>query len=157
MQGPLIVEGLFRLRWADFNAWCDPEAADRVLRAGLGTVMVGLDVTRRMTLSAGEVERLAAANDRLVAWLGDALRFYVEFHRDQDRLDGCVVNDILPIGELISPTLLRLAEVRLIADLDDGEHRGHTREHPKGVLQRVALGVDIAKMKEMLQRVTREA
>lgn len=144
-------------RWADFNAWCDPEAADRVLRAGLGTVMVGLDVTRRMTLSAAEVERLAASPNRLVAWLGNALQFYVEFHRSQERLDGCVVNDVLPIGELVSPGLLRLAQVRLMVDLDDGAHRGHTRELPDGTPLRVALGVDIGKMKGMLHRVTKEA
>ncbi len=144
-------------RWADFNAWCDPEATDRVLRAGLGTVMVGLDVTRRMTLSATEVERLAAAPDPLVAWLGDALRFYVEFHRSQERLDGCVVNDVLPIGELISPGLLSLAQVRLKVDLGGGEHRGHTTEHPAGEPLQVALGVHIDKMKGMLHRVTKEA
>jgi inosine-uridine nucleoside N-ribohydrolase len=144
-------------RWADFNAWCDPEAADRVLRAGLGTVMVGLDVTRRMTLSAIEVDRLAGSPEPLVTWLGDALRYYVEFHRSQERFDGCVVNDVLPIGELLDPGLLSLAEVRLRVDLDDGEHRGHTREHPDGELLRVALGVDIDKMKELLHRVTKEA
>lgn len=144
-------------RWADFNAWCDPEATDRVLRAGLGTVMVGLDVTRRMIVSATEVERLTASTDPLVTWLGHALRFYVEFHRSQEILDGCVVNDILPIGELLQPGLLSLAEVRLRVELDDAEHRGHTREHPEGELLRVALGVDIDKMREMLLRVTKEA
>src|SRR6185503_2789158 len=46
-------------RFADFNAWCDPEALDRVLRAGLPTEMVGLDVTRQMVFDADEVERFA--------------------------------------------------------------------------------------------------
>jgi inosine-uridine nucleoside N-ribohydrolase len=92
-------------RWADFNAWCDPEATEVVLRAELGTTMVGLDVTRRMTMTARQVDRLRTSNDRLVAWLGEALRFYVEFHKSQERLDGCVVNDVLPIGELIMVAL----------------------------------------------------
>src|SRR5437879_1596840 len=35
-------------RYAEFNAWCDPEALDIVLRAELPTEMVGLDVTRQM-------------------------------------------------------------------------------------------------------------
>ncbi len=144
-------------RWADFNAWCDPEAADHVLRGELGSVLVGLDVTRRMVLTADEVARFASSNSRFVAWLGDALRFYVEFHRGWQRLDGCFVHDILPIGALISPQILRLAQDRLIIDLQDGENRGRTREHPHGIFRQVALGVETAKMKLMLQRVTQEA
>ncbi len=143
-------------RWADFNAWCDPEAAAHVLQAGLPTTMVGLDVTRRMTLSAREVERLAASNDPLVAWLGQALAFYVEFHRRQERLDGCVVNDVLTIGELLSPGLLTSKTLPLSVDLDDGDHRGHTRERGGGVRTAVALGVDVARMRALLRRVFRD-
>lgn len=140
-------------RWADFNAWCDPEAADIVLRSGLPTTMIGLDVTRRMEFPASEVERIAAAEDPLVAWLGAALRFYVEFHRLQERLDGCVVNDVLPVGELLSPGLLSLREVPLAVDRDDGEHRGHTRRRSAGALTPVALEVDIRAMRSLLRRV----
>lgn len=140
-------------RWADFNAWCDPEAAAQVLEAGLPTTMVGLDVTRQMTLSAREVDRLAASEDPLVAWLGQALRFYVEFHRRQERLDGCVVNDVLTVGELLSPGLLTSETLRLSVDLDDGDHRGHTRERAGGTATAVAMGVDVAQMRVLLRRV----
>jgi inosine-uridine nucleoside N-ribohydrolase len=140
-------------RWADFNAWCDPEAVQRVLGAGLGTVMVGLDVTRRMTFSAEEVAGFAASPDGTVAWLGNALQFYVELHRAQERLDGCVVNDVLPIGEVLEPGLLTLAELPLSIDLDAGEHRGHTVESAGGTPTQVALGVDIPRMHERLRRV----
>jgi inosine-uridine nucleoside N-ribohydrolase len=140
-------------RWADFNAWCDPEAADQVLRADLGTVMVGLDVTRRMTLSAAEVAGLARSERPLVSWLGQALQFYVEFHRSQERLEGCVVNDVLPVGELVAPGLLDLAELRISVNLEDGEHRGHTQEEPAGTVRQVALGVDLDKMRGLLRRV----
>jgi inosine-uridine nucleoside N-ribohydrolase len=144
-------------RRADFNAWCDPEAVHQVLRAGLRTVMVGLDVTRRVSVSAAEVDRLAVSRDPLAAWLGHALRFSAELHRSERGLDGCVVNDVLPVGEIISPGLLRLAEARLVTDLGDGEDRGWTREADGGSDQQVALGVDIDKMKGMLQRVMKEA
>ena len=140
-------------RWADFNTWSDPEAADRVLRARLPTVMVGLDVTRQMTLSRAEVAHLAESDDELTRWLGDALRFYVEFHNRQERLDGCVVNDVLTIGELVRPGLLILEERRLVVDLDEGDHRGHTREHVNGTATAVAMGVDIPRMRKLLGRV----
>ena len=45
---------------AEFNAWADPEAAERVFSSGIRTTVVGLDVTRRATLSRLEVDGIAA-------------------------------------------------------------------------------------------------
>jgi inosine-uridine nucleoside N-ribohydrolase len=140
-------------RWADFNAWCDPEAADMVLRAGLDTVMVGLDVTRRLTFSRTAVERYAESTDDLTSWLAHALRFYVEFHRRQERLDGCVVNDVLPVAELVAPGVLTLAQLSLIVDLEESEHRGHTREAAEGAMTAVALAVKTDRVHDLLTRV----
>ena len=128
-------------------------AADRVLRGGLETFMVGLDVTRRMIMSAREVEVLASTDDRLAHWLGEALTFYVEFHRGQEGLDGCVVNDPLTLGELIEPGLLTLVSTPVEIDLDEGEHRGHTKEREHGVPTAVAMEVDVSRMRKILNRV----
>lgn len=137
-------------RWADFNAWCDPEATDFVLRAGLNTRMVALDVTRRMTMAASEVWELAKNRDPLLSWLGKALQFYVEAYRRRTRLDGCVLNDVLPVGELIRPGLLTWDAAFMSVDLDDGEHRGHTRAQPTGISTRVASDVDINLLRGIL-------
>lgn len=140
-------------RWADFNAWCDPEALERVLAARIPSEMVGLDVTRRMTFAAHDVAAYVASGDPLVRWLGRALEYYVEFHRAQERLDGCVVNDVLPLGELLVPGLMTFERHPLTVDLHDGEHRGHTRVTREGVLTPVALRVDIPEMRRLLGRV----
>lgn len=140
-------------RWADFNAWCDPDAVRAVIDAGLGTVMVGLDVTRRMTLAGEEVAGFAASRDPVVAWIGAALRFSVEIHRARDRLDGCVVNDVLPIGAVIADDLLTLAKLPLSIDLQEGEHRGHAIVSTDGAPTQVALDVDIPRMRGLLRRV----
>lgn len=139
-------------RWADFNAWCDPEAADVVIRSGLRTHMVGLDVTRRMTLSAAEVERLGRSPHTLTRWLAAAMQFYVEFHRSQERLDGCVLNDVLTIGELLVPGMLTYERMRVSVDLDESEHRGHTRRAGSHALH-VAMSVDTNRMRQLLSRV----
>ena len=110
-------------------------------------------VTRRMSFTAGEVSAIAASADPLAAWLGQALRFYVEFHRSQERLDGCVVNDVLPIGELIAPGLLTVSERRLTVDLGDGEQRGRTRDDDAGATTRVGMSVDTTRMRQLLNRV----
>ena len=68
----------------------------------------------------------------LAAWLHDALRFYVEFHRRRERLDGCVVNDILPIAALVRPEVMALRPSRVAVILDDGDDRGRTRGDKAG-------------------------
>ena len=140
-------------RWADFNAWCDPEATEIVLRSDLPVELVGLDVTRRMTMSAATVMALSRSESRATVWLAQALQFYVEFHKTQERLDGCVVNDVLPIGELLHPGLLSFETVSLTVTLDEGEHRGHTKELAGGTPTAVALDVNIPAMQELLDRV----
>ncbi len=145
-------------RYSEFNAWCDPEALDSVLRAELPTEMVGLDVTRQMVLAPHEAARLAQAGTPLATWIRDALRFYMEFHKQQEGLDGCIVNDVLPIAALIEPEALTFEERRLAVDLDDGEHRGHTRLDPAGARVRVATQVDLARVRQLLsERVFRWA
>ncbi len=140
-------------RWADFNTWSDPEAADQVLRAGLDTLMVGLDVTRQIVLRPDEVESLTRLADPLVRWLGKALRYYVESHRKRRGLNGCVVNDVLPIGELLTPGMLTCEQRRIEVGLGADADRGRTREDPRGCPTRVATSVDTLVMRRLLGRV----
>lgn len=140
-------------RWADFNAWCDPEAVVEVFRNGPRCEMVGLDVTRRMIMTRGEVARLASSPDPVVRWLVEALRFYVDFHRDEERLDGCVINDVLTVGELLHPDLLDFHTRRLKIVTRGDEERGRTVESAEGDQVRVALDIDVATMHRLLDRV----
>ena len=126
---------------SEFNAWCDPEALATVLAAELPTDMIGLDVTRKIVVKAKEVERLAQATDSLAHWLHEALRFYVEFHRAYEKLEGAVVNDVLAIAALLQPDVLKFRDLRLGVDLDAGDNRGRTRVDPEGVRARVAMEV----------------
>lgn len=145
-------------RYSEFNAWCDPEALDSVLKAGLPTELVGLDVTREAVLGPQEIRRLINAGSPDARWISDALRFYMEFHQQAEKLDGCIVNDVLPIAALIRPAALTFEERRLTVDLEDGEHRGRTRSDPAGSAVRVAMQVDMALVRPLLsERVFRWA
>ncbi len=135
--------------YSEFNAWCDPEALERVLRAELPTELVGLDVTRRIVLRASEVDALADGGP-LAGWLHDALRFYVEFHRQYEKLNGCVVNDVLPIAALIDPDVLKWSPLRVAVGLADGDERGRTRVDPEGARVRVATGVKPERVRELV-------
>ena len=133
-------------RFSEFNAWCDPEALAIVLAAEIPTEMIGLDVTRKVIMKGNEVERLAQHSP----WLHDALRFYVEFHKKQEGLDGAVINDVLAIAYLLQPEVLTFSDLRLSVDFDDGQRRGRTRLDPKGWFARVAMEVHPPPVRRML-------
>ncbi len=138
MAGNLAAQGN-TTPFSEFNAWCDPEALDIVLRAELPTEMVGLDVTREAVLEAQEVARLGHSSA-------------------QEGLDGCIVNDLLPIAVLLKPDTLVFEDKRLVVDLADDDHRGHTRADPAGALVRVATRVDMTQVRRLLsERVLRWA
>jgi inosine-uridine nucleoside N-ribohydrolase len=151
MFGALAARGTAH-RLADFNAWSDPEAAMLVLAAALPSTMVPLDVTRRFALSTARIARLAGANDPLAAWLGTALEFYLEAQRRTHGAEACVVHDVVPLGEALAPGLVSVEARSIEVGLDDGEHRGHTREHPRGAATHVATGLDAARLHGMLDR-----
>ena len=145
MIGTIEATGT-QTRYSEFNAWCDPEALATVLAAEIPTEMIGLDVTRRIVIKGNEVERLAQSS----TWLYDALRFYVEFHRKQEGLDGAVINDVLAIAYLLQPEILTFSDLRLSVNLEDGPSRGRTKLDAKGSFTRVAMEVQAPPVRRLL-------
>ncbi len=126
MMGGNVAEAGNTGPFSEFNVWCDPEAADAVFRAGLGTEMVGLDVTRRLVLSAAAVAKLATHADPDARWLGRLLGFYVRFHEEYEGLPGAVINDPLAVTLALHPEWGRADRIPLRVDLGAGESRGRT-------------------------------
>ena len=145
MIGTIEATGT-QTRYSEFNAWCDPEALATVLAAEIPTEMIGLDVTRKIIIKGNEVERLAQSS----TWLYDALRFYVEFHRKQEGLDGAVINDVLAIAYLLQPEILTFSDLRLSVNLEDGPSRGRTKLDAKGSFTRVAMEVQAPQVRRLL-------
>jgi purine nucleosidase len=145
MMGGNIAEAGNTGPHSEFNVWCDPDAADEVLRAGLGTEMVGLDVTRRLVLPAAAVAKLARHADPGARWLGRLLGFYVRFHEEYEGLHGAVINDPLAVALALEPGWGRAEQHVLAVDLADGADRGRTAPGGTGdpavsVYREVAVG-----------------
>lgn len=111
---------------AEFNVWCDPEAAAEVFAADLGTELVGLDVTRRLVITAQGVERLATSADPEAQWLGRLLGFYVRFHRHYESLAGAVINDPLAVALALEPSWGKADHLPLAVNRAAGAGRGET-------------------------------
>src|SRR2546421_9314180 len=57
LMGGAIAEGNVTPA-AEFNIWCDPEAAARVFASGIDVAMIGLDVTHEALFTPAHVSRL---------------------------------------------------------------------------------------------------
>lgn len=93
---------------AEYNYWCDPDAARIVYRELKRPIhMLGLDVTRKIVLTPNLLEYMMRLDAEKGAFIRDITRFYLDFHWKQEGLIGCVINDPLAAAYLVNPGLCR--------------------------------------------------
>lgn len=91
---------------AEFNYWCDPDAAQYVYRnLGKPIHMVGLDVTRKVVLTPNIVEYMRRLDPQKGGFIDKITRFYMDFHWKQEKIIGCVVNDPLAVAYFLKPEI----------------------------------------------------
>jgi purine nucleosidase len=91
---------------AEYNYWCDPDAAEYVFQhAPLPIKMVGLDVTRKIVLTPNILEYIRQKSPTTGEFITAITRFYFDFHWKQEKVIGCVINDPLAVAYLLEPNL----------------------------------------------------
>lgn len=106
---------------AEFNIWTDPESAQRVLSdPAFDICLVGLDVTRRATLTPQHLQVLEARSP-----LGALLAEMVRGYRDRNEA-GWPIHDAVTAAAVIDPTLLGTVPVAVEVDTSTGPGRGQT-------------------------------
>jgi inosine-uridine nucleoside N-ribohydrolase len=131
LMGGAIGEGN-RTPAAEFNIWCDPEAAQRVFASGIDVTMIGLDVTHQALITEGHTEELRAAGrvGRVVAELMD---FYARFHRQQyPDLAGSPMHDPVAVAHVAAPGLVDVHDAHITVDCGWGGGRGRTNVDWRG-------------------------
>ncbi|WP_165003661.1 MULTISPECIES: nucleoside hydrolase [unclassified Enterococcus] len=84
---------------AEYNYWCDPDAAAYVFEHLAQVIeMVGLDVTREIVFTPTLLEYCCQMNPDEGRFLQAITRFYFDFHWTQERILGCVINDPLAVA-----------------------------------------------------------
>ncbi len=111
---------------AEFNTYVDPHAAQIVYQAGIPTTLVPLDVTYQCILTPDDVNRLQKIDSPITKFVADATRFYMEFHDEYQKIEGCVINDPLALALTFMPELCTYQELPVEVDLSGGISMGKT-------------------------------
>lgn len=100
---------------AEYNYWCDPDAAKAVYEA-FGShpalrqkriQMIGLDVTREIVLTPNLLEYMTCLSWEMGNFIRSITRFYFDFHWKQEGVIGCVINDPLAVAYCIDHSLCK--------------------------------------------------
>jgi inosine-uridine nucleoside N-ribohydrolase len=122
LMGGSIAEGNMTPA-AEFNVWADPEAAQRVLHAGLDVTMIGLDVTHKALLTPALAERFRATG-RVGVFVAELVEFFSVYHRETYGWDGAPIHDAVAVAHVLDRGLVqtrrRNVEVELASDLCRG-------------------------------------
>jgi len=141
LRGLVMMAGSYRspgntAPTSEWNVAVDPEAMQAVLDAWAAhpdvgrPVALGLDVTERAKMTPDHLARLHAAAGNppaspVLAFIDDALRFYMEFHSRYDGFYGAFIHDALAVAAALDRTLITAealpVQVELSGALTSGE------------------------------------
>jgi pyrimidine-specific ribonucleoside hydrolase len=115
---------------AEFNVYVDPEAARIVFQSGIPITMVGLDVTRRTSLTEDHVRTLEAVQNPVSQAAGKIGRNAINLHRERGFLAGPNMHDSLAVAGFLDPAILKLqdyyVDVETTGELTAGETLGYS-------------------------------
>jgi inosine-uridine nucleoside N-ribohydrolase len=124
LMGGAIAEGNFTPA-AEFNVWCDPEAAAIVFDSGLDVTMMGLDVTHQALLGPAVEERLRATG-RVGSFVADLNVYFTRYHRETYGWDGAPIHDAVAVAHLLRPGLVETKHRNVTVELESELCRGRT-------------------------------
>ncbi len=130
---------------AEFNIWCDPEAADRVFSSGLDVTMIGLDVTHQALVGSDHADRLRAAG-RVGTMVAELLEFYGRFHRETYGWHGSPIHDAVALAHAFRPGIVTTVRTGVRVDCEGELGRGRTNCDVRGRMgwePNAHVGVDI--------------
>jgi inosine-uridine nucleoside N-ribohydrolase len=115
---------------AEFNVYVDPEAARIVFQSGIPITMVGLDVTRKTTLTDQHVRALEAAQNPVSQAAAKIAHNAINHNREQGFLVGPNMHDSLAVAAFLDSSLLLwkdyYVDVETAGELTAGETLGYS-------------------------------
>lgn len=111
----------------EFNARCDPEAAQIVFSAGWNVHVLGLNVTRRVYFSRRDFASLPGGNPAVELLRAQARAWIDRVEEMGWEQDGCALHDAVATAYLADGTFFKTEQASVEVELADPELRGLTR------------------------------
>jgi inosine-uridine nucleoside N-ribohydrolase len=92
---------------AEFNIWCDPEAAAVVFACGRPVTMVPLEVTHQALATDDILSRLRESGRTVANVVADLLVFFADTYRNVFGFSSPPVHDPCAVAAIIEPDILR--------------------------------------------------
>ena len=138
---------------AEFNVYVDPEAARIVFQSGIPITMVGLDVTRKTSLTEEHVRVLEATQNPVSQAAAKIGRNAINHTRERGYLVGPNMHDSLAVAGFLNPAILKLqdyyVDVETAGELTAGATLGYSpvagdlRRRPEAEKDAAALNMPI--------------
>jgi len=115
---------------AEFNVYVDPEAARIVFQSGIPVTMVGLDVTRKTSLTEEHVGRLERARNAVSQAAAKIGREAITHNRERGFQVGPNMHDSLAVAAFLNPAIVKLqdyyVDVETTGELTAGATLGYS-------------------------------
>lgn len=111
---------------AEFNIYCDPEAAYICFNSGVKVTMVGLDVTRQVKVYSHIIDRMEKIDNKASDLFVKLMRVFNENQKKVFGFDGSPLHDPVTIAYLINPELLDIKYLNCEIDISHGSSYGRT-------------------------------
>ncbi|MBV9764963.1 MAG: nucleoside hydrolase, partial [Acidobacteriaceae bacterium] len=151
MMGGAVFEPGNVTSTAEFNVYADPEAAKEVISSGVTLTMVGLDVTRRVSLTREVLEgELGGRRDARAEFLRCVARQGFSFYKNISGWEGFYLHDPLAAAVALDRSLVQCRRMKVDIETTGELTRGMTVAERRPWIQggenaEVCVEVDAAK------------
>ena len=151
----VVMGGSFNQQdpFPEFNARCDPEAAQIVLNAGWTVHTLGLNITRRVHFSRREFASLPDDNPAIELLRTQAPGWIDRIEEMGWDQDGCALHDAVAAAYLMDETLFQTRDTSVEVELSDPRLRGATRissTAQDGSIVKMITDVDAEKCRDLI-------
>ena len=122
MGGVFNVDGYIK----DTNFGVDPEAAHVVLTSGANITLVPMDATTQTQMVHQDLDRIAAINSPLSAYLTETIRPWINYSMQTRNLPGCWIHDALVVAWLLDNSVATTSSLFVDVVLEGKLARGTT-------------------------------
>ena len=124
MGGSLSVGNI--TRYAEFNAYSDPEALNIVLNSKLPLTMAGLDITRSTFITLKVILKKIKTPNLTQKIFIDLIDFYTEKNKHKENLEGIQLHDSFAVMAVSNPELFVGEMKQITVNISKDERRGET-------------------------------